>query len=297
MLPFVFSDECRFCDCPDSHRVWIQKGTYQYAALAPTQKFNRFSLMAWGAIGFGLKSDLIFFDDGNVTSNRYINAISGFCTKADATFGPRNWVFVQDGASSHTSKAAIAALCRRCIVNPEWPPNSPDLNPIEMVWGIMKRQMTWAGVTDKDQAKSKLIALWEAIPQATIDALRQSFPTRVKMVRDAVGQTIQPLLSNRQSSVPQNYLPDRPRTPPFVPWTCEEDARLNELRAAVRRSGGRNRGRMRECCRSQKKSSWQSMAAQFPGRSASSVKSRWRTLEVRERNDGHEEDESDSEEL
>jgi transcriptional regulator with XRE-family HTH domain len=97
-LPFVFSDESRFCDCPDSHRVWVQKGTYSYSALAPTNKFPKFTLMVWGAIGLGLKSELIFFEEGAVNSKQYLDAVRRFCDQADSTYGYRNWVFVQDGA-------------------------------------------------------------------------------------------------------------------------------------------------------------------------------------------------------
>jgi hypothetical protein len=94
-----------------------------------------------------------------------------------------------------------------------------------MVWGIMKRQMTWDDAIDQDQAKSKLIALWEAIPYAILDALCQSFSTRVKMVRDAVGH---------------------PLPTAFVESTIICSAELLELRAAVEQSRGRNLGRMGE---------------------------------------------------
>jgi hypothetical protein len=222
--------------------------------------------MVWGAIGFGMKSELIIFENGTVNSERYLEAIQNFFTQADSIYGLGNWVFVQDGAACHTSEMALEALSQKCILNPEWPPNSPDLNPIEMVWGVLKHQMDWNKVHCVQDAKDQLTHLWNSIPQASIDSLCLSFPTRVTMVHDAEGQTIQPLLSNRRTSVPADYLPDRPATPHFSPWTEEEDMLLMDLRKREPRL------------------SWTLMAVRFPGRSRISVKNRCQTLEKMKKN-------------
>jgi len=56
-------------------------------------------------------------------------------------FSPnREGLFQQDGARSHRSKATIAwldASIKHYIPPEDWPPNSPDLSPIENVWSIM----------------------------------------------------------------------------------------------------------------------------------------------------------------
>ena len=52
----------------------------------------------------------------------------------------REGLFQQDGARAHTSKATIAWLdanIKHYIPAEDWPPNSPDLSPIENVWSIM----------------------------------------------------------------------------------------------------------------------------------------------------------------
>jgi hypothetical protein len=156
-MSFVFSDESRFCNGPDCHNVWIKKDIYTFGALAPREKFPTISLMVWGAIGFGMKSDLIIFEEGKIDSQRYLRALQGFFAHADSVYGPSNWVFVQDGAPCHTSEQSISEICERCILNPEWPANSPDLNPIEMMWGIIKPQIDWSHIQSITDARDKII--------------------------------------------------------------------------------------------------------------------------------------------
>jgi len=54
---------------------------------------------------------------------------------------PSGFIFLQDGATAHTAKLAqdwIATNCSEFTGKDEWPPNSPDLSPLDYhVWGAM----------------------------------------------------------------------------------------------------------------------------------------------------------------
>jgi hypothetical protein len=249
----------------DSHWVWKTRGDYLFTAICPVKKFIPFSIMVWGAIGVGFKSSLLIFES-HVNSDTYSKTLEEcFIQEANEKFGIKEWVLVQDGATCHTSERTITRLCEQCIVCQEWPPNSPDLNPIEMMWGIMKHQLNMGGIRYREQAIFEIRRLWNSIPQESVDRLCASFPTRIEMMKDADGQTIQPLLANHRTTVPENYFPDRPPLVPTPLWNDEEDHRLMELFLQI---GPK----------------WQEISWNFPGHNKDQVMRRWAAFRIQNLN-------------
>jgi len=60
---------------------------------------------------------------------------------------PFGFVFQQDGAPAHIARQTqdwLMANCTDFIAKDQWPPNSPDLNPLEYhVWGAMLQAFHW----------------------------------------------------------------------------------------------------------------------------------------------------------
>ena len=62
----------------------------------------------------------------------------------------------------------------------DWPSMSPDLNPIEHLWGILKRKVEVC----KGSNICHVMEEWKSIPVASCEALVNSMPRRVKAVLD-----------------------------------------------------------------------------------------------------------------
>jgi hypothetical protein len=50
-------------------------------------------------------------------------------------------MFVQDNTPIHKSNAVCAFFTKHQINTIEWPPYSPNLNPIEHLWWVLKKRM------------------------------------------------------------------------------------------------------------------------------------------------------------
>ncbi len=59
----------------------------------------------------------------------------------DQLFKDADFIFQQDLAPTHTAKSTKSWLNDHGVGVLDWPANSPDLNPRENLWGIVKRKI------------------------------------------------------------------------------------------------------------------------------------------------------------
>ena len=79
----------------------------------------------------------------------------------------------------------------------EWPPNSPDLNPLDYhVWGAMleRYKVFTPKPTNKAELKTVLEAIWEDLPQGAIDLAVLAFRKRLQACIRADGSHFEHLL-------------------------------------------------------------------------------------------------------
>jgi transposase len=106
---------------------------------------------------------------------------------------PDHLLLAADGAPWHkgVKNRKLREECGYGIL--PWPPNSPDLNPIENAWLILKSHLRrrWADSEQRPHSAEELFVEaceeWEKIPQQTIDKWIEGMPRRMKAVLDANG--------------------------------------------------------------------------------------------------------------
>ena len=62
----------------------------------------------------------------------------------------------------------------------DWQSRSPDLNPTEHLWDILKRKVGERNVSNIHQVLDVIMEEWEMTPVATCEALVNYMPRRVK---------------------------------------------------------------------------------------------------------------------
>ncbi|CAF4571214.1 unnamed protein product [Rotaria socialis] len=116
------------------------------------QKFPK-NVMVWlGACSKGV-SPLVIFENGTVHHERYIQEVLPVALKFGNDMFGDSWTFQQDGGRPHIHRKT-QDWCRThlpCFIGKDhWPPNSPDLNPLDyFVWDEFVNAINWDLVTSK----------------------------------------------------------------------------------------------------------------------------------------------------
>ena len=110
---------------------------------------------------------------------------------------PAGFVFQQDSAPAHNARLAqdwLNVNCGGFIEKDQWPPNSPDLNPLDYhVWGAMLECFRNLRPKPKTitELKMALTKIWDDLPQEPINKAIKSFTKRLRACVRAGGGHIE----------------------------------------------------------------------------------------------------------
>ena len=158
--------------------------------------------MFWGAFAWGIRTHLLELI-GDPLSDR--KGVTGANIRETLeldlpTIAQPNMAFIQDNAPVHKSHVVQEWLTDFSegagLELVDWPPYSPDLNPIENVWKLLKESMNkkFPDLKDLPRKEESLQALiraaitcWDELAETVLKSEIESMPRRMKNVIEADG--------------------------------------------------------------------------------------------------------------
>jgi hypothetical protein len=138
------------------------------------------SVMVWAGFGYRGITD-IFFINQKMKSHDYQEMLRQQLLPVANDIGGQNWILQQDNASIHNSRSTKNWFSEQHILVLDWPSRSPDLNPIENLWGILVRSVYKNGrqFNSVSELKAAIKKAWTEIPDETLQKLVNSMRNRI----------------------------------------------------------------------------------------------------------------------
>ena len=154
--------------------------------------------MFWAAFGYGIKTELVIMAGdpesarGGVTARVYHEVLDQHL-KPILGLGT---IFMHDNAPIHTAHIIRDWLIENEVDVMNWPPYSPDLNPIENLWALLKEQIykrhpeLLIAINTEETLEELIIAaveVWNDLGDQLLARLCDTMPHRVEAVLKAAG--------------------------------------------------------------------------------------------------------------
>ena len=94
------------------------------------------------------------------------------------------YVFQQDSVPAHRTRLTVELLRRETpdFIAPDmWPPNSPDLNPVDYrIWGLMQERVYRSPIRDVAELRKRLMDTWARFQQDVVDEAVKQWRKRLR---------------------------------------------------------------------------------------------------------------------
>jgi transposase len=190
-----FSDESSVeLDCSEGIKRFIIERSQRLEPefIQRNRQMGGGKIMVWSYIHWNGIGPLIFIR-GGINGHKYKeilnrNVLPHLLEQMDENGDVQ--YYQDDGASAHDCEEVIEFCAAKGIQRPYWPPNSPDMNPIEHVWGWIKHKLSNLDVLPNniEELKTAIQEIWGTIDQESIRKLYRGMPNRIKVLHEKQGK-------------------------------------------------------------------------------------------------------------
>ena len=171
----VFSDEKKWIlfDTPNKQNDIVWCGEPSEVPAIELEKW-KVVVHSWGCICYNGTMKLVFYEPPLDAKKYQDILLKNLLPAAKHVFQNKHWVFQQDGAKCHSAASTqqwLEANVPSFIPKESWPPNSPDINPIERVWAIMLEKLEKTRAKTVKGFKNCINKIWKFFEISTIRQL------------------------------------------------------------------------------------------------------------------------------
>ena len=100
---------------------------------------------------------------------------------------PEQWFLLHDNDKKFTSALVKQQLHRTGVTTIDFPPYSPDMNPIENLWNSLAREVENHSCETMEELQDVIADAWDKVDKKLMRSLVHSMPARCQAVIDAKG--------------------------------------------------------------------------------------------------------------
>ncbi len=187
----LFADVKTFRGLGRGGQVWVRRPVGEAAnpEYSVAHKPHPVSVPAWGCFSAHGPGYMAMFE-GSLDAAGLRNIFRDYLlptVKEHFDEGADWWLLHDNDPGRHKSQVLRTFMHNNYVRPLDFPPYSPDLNPIENLWADMDKRMGSTDADTKEELEKAVADTWAATSKAYCEQLARSMPTRITQVIERDG--------------------------------------------------------------------------------------------------------------